>query len=62
MSYIKDVEQDLDGLLAGVIADAGEHEKIITFVSEKIVESYKNGLQAGTKRAQKQTGSTKAAA
>ena len=41
MNYIRDLERDLRALL-----DEGDTGKIIRFVKEKALESYRNGLEA----------------
>jgi hypothetical protein len=41
MNYIRDLERDLRALL-----DEGDSGKIIRFVKEKALESYRNGLEA----------------
>ena len=41
MTYIRDVERDLRALL-----DEGDMGKVIQFVKEKVLESYRNGLDA----------------
>src|SRR5215471_924108 len=41
MNYIRDVERDLRALL-----DEGDMGKVIRFVKEKVLESYRNGLDA----------------
>ena len=45
MTYIRDLERDLRALL-----DEGDTGKIIRFVKEKALESYRNGLDATTLR------------
>ena len=39
--YIRDLERDLRALL-----DEGDMAKVIRFVKEKVLESYRNGLEA----------------
>ena len=41
MTYIRDLERDLKALL-----DEGDMAKVIRFVKEKALESYRNGLDA----------------
>ena len=41
MNYIRDLERDLKALL-----DEGDMAKVIRFVKEKALESYRNGLEA----------------
>jgi len=41
MNYIRDLERDLRALL-----DEGDMGKVIRFVKEKVLESYRNGLDA----------------
>ena len=41
MTYIRDVERELRALL-----DEGDMGKVIRFVKEKVLESYRNGLDA----------------
>ena len=41
MNYIRDLERDLRALL-----DEGDTAKVIRFVKEKALESYRNGLEA----------------
>jgi hypothetical protein len=41
MTYIRDLERELRALLA-----EGDEEKIVRFVKEKALESYRNGLDA----------------
>ena len=41
MPYIRDLERDLRALL-----DEGDMGKVIRFVKEKVLESYRNGLDA----------------
>ena len=41
MTYIRELERDLRALL-----DEGDSGKIIRFVKEKALESYRNGLEA----------------
>ena len=41
MTYIRDLERDLKALL-----DEGDMAKVIRFVKEKALESYRNGLEA----------------
>jgi len=41
MNYIRDLERDLKALL-----DEGDEAKVIRFVKEKALESYRNGLEA----------------
>jgi len=45
MTYIRDLERDLRALL-----DEGDTAKVIRFVKEKALESYRNGLDATTQR------------
>jgi hypothetical protein len=45
MTYIRDLERELKVLLA-----AGDEAKVIRFVKEKALESYRNGLDATTMR------------
>ena len=45
MNYIRDLERDLRALL-----DEGDMAKVIRFVKEKALESYRNGLEATTLR------------
>lgn len=46
MGYIYDVEKDLRVLLANVRPD--DQEAIIRYCKDKILESYHNGVDAGT--------------
>jgi hypothetical protein len=41
MNYIRDLERDLRALL-----DEGDEARVIRFVKEKALESYRNGLEA----------------
>ena len=41
MNYIRDLERDLRALL-----EEGDMAKVIRFVKEKALESYRNGLEA----------------
>ena len=41
MNYLRDLERDLKALL-----DEGDMAKVIRFVKEKALESYRNGLDA----------------
>jgi hypothetical protein len=41
MNYIRDLERDLKALL-----DEGDEPRVIRFVKEKALESYRNGLEA----------------
>jgi hypothetical protein len=41
MTYIRDLERELRALL-----DEGDMAKVIRFVKEKVLESYRNGLDA----------------
>ena len=41
MNYLRDVERDLKALL-----EEGDMAKVIRFVKEKALESYRNGLEA----------------
>ena len=41
MTYIRDLERDLRALL-----EEGDTAKVIRFVKEKVLESYRNGLDA----------------
>ena len=41
MNYIRDLERELRALL-----DEGDTAKVIRFVKEKALESYRNGLEA----------------
>ncbi len=50
MSYIKEFETELMKKLNS--SETGE--AVVRWVSEKILESYKNGIAAGKKRAQPQ--------
>jgi hypothetical protein len=45
MTYIRDLERELRELL-----DAGDMAKVIRFVKEKVLESYRNGLDATSMR------------
>jgi hypothetical protein len=45
MTYIRDLERDLKALL-----DEGDMAKVIRFVKEKALESYRNGLEATSLR------------
>ena len=45
MNYIRDLERDLRALL-----EEGDTGKVIRFVKEKALESYRNGLEATTLR------------
>jgi hypothetical protein len=45
MTYIRDLERELRELL-----DAGDMAKVIRFVKEKVLESYRNGLDATSLR------------
>lgn len=45
MTYIQDIEKALTERLAGL--DAGKQKEILSFVREKILESYRNGIEAG---------------
>lgn len=44
MGYIQDIERDVRGLL-----DAGDTDSVVSFVKEKVLESYKNGIEEGKK-------------
>ena len=48
MSYIKDFETELTGKLES----AEDTASIVRWISEKVLESYKNGITAGQKGAQ----------
>jgi hypothetical protein len=45
MGYIHDFEVKLTELLAGV--DEATHNEVLTYVKRTVVESYKNGIEAG---------------
>jgi hypothetical protein len=45
MTYIRDLERELRMLLA-----EGDEARVIRFVKEKALESYRNGLDATTER------------
>jgi hypothetical protein len=45
MTYIRDLERDLRVLL-----EEGDMAKVIRFVKEKVLESYRNGLDATAMR------------
>ena len=45
MTYIRDLERELRALL-----DEGDMPKVIRFVKEKVLESYRNGLDATSLR------------
>ena len=45
MTYIRDLERELKALL-----EEGDEAKVIRFVKEKALESYRNGLDAVTHR------------
>ena len=45
MTYIRDLERDLRALI-----EEGDMAKVIRFVKEKALESYRNGLDATTMR------------
>jgi hypothetical protein len=45
MTYIRDLERELRVLL-----EEGDEAKVIRFVKEKALESYRNGLDATTQR------------
>jgi len=45
MTYLRDLERDLKALL-----DEGDEAKVIRFVKEKALESYRNGLDATAMR------------
>jgi hypothetical protein len=45
MNYIRDLERDLKALL-----DEGDEARVIRFVKEKALESYRNGLEATSLR------------
>ena len=45
MTYIRDLERELKALL-----EAGNEAKVIRFVKEKALESYRNGLDATSLR------------
>ena len=45
MTYIRDLERELRALL-----EQGDEEQIVRFVKEKVLESYRNGLDATTQR------------
>ena len=45
MTYIRELERDLKALLS-----EGDEAKVIRFVKEKALESYRNGLDATTLR------------
>jgi hypothetical protein len=45
MTYLRDLERELRGLLT-----EGDEAKIIRFVKEKALESYRNGLDATIQR------------
>ena len=45
MTYIRDLERELRALL-----EEGDTAKVIRFVKEKALESYRNGLDATTQR------------
>lgn len=47
MSYIEQFEQELLGKLNG----AGDTASVVRWVSEKVLESYRNGITAGQKGA-----------
>jgi hypothetical protein len=48
MSYIDEFEKELQAKLAGT----GDEASIIRWASEKLLESYRNGITAGQKGAQ----------
>jgi hypothetical protein len=57
MSYIQNFEAELAAKLASGTEDAAA---IVRFASEKMVESYRNGMAAGRKRAAAKPASPKA--
>jgi hypothetical protein len=50
MTYIRDLERELRAYLA-----VGDEAKVIRFVKEKVLESYRNGLDATTQRVDRAT-------
>ena len=46
MSYMDDFERDL----ANVLENAPDQKTVITFVKNKVLESYRNGLSAAKKQ------------
>jgi len=48
MSYITDFESELTGKLEG----AEDTASVVRWISEKVLESYRNGITAGQKGAQ----------
>ena len=45
MNYIRDLERELKALL-----QAGDEAKVIRYVKDKVLESYRNGLDAVSMR------------
>lgn len=45
MSYLQEAEKGLKTLLAGI--DPEKQKAVIGFFKEKVLESYRNGLEAG---------------
>ena len=50
MTYIRDLERELRALL-----EEGDTAKVIRFVKERALESYRNGLDATTQRVEQAT-------
>ncbi len=48
MTYIRELERELRALLKD-----GDEERLVRFVKEKVLESYRNGLDAVTLRLDK---------
>ena len=49
MGYIQDIERDVRGLL-----NAGDTDAVVRFVKDKVLESYKNGIEEGKKPTKKE--------
>jgi hypothetical protein len=50
MTYLRDLERELRALL-----EEGDMAKVIRFVKEKVLESYRNGLDASVLRVDQAT-------
>ena len=50
MGYMRDLEQELRGLLTDLPAE--QIEPLVKFVKDRVYDSYRNGCDSGTKKTQ----------
>ena len=56
MNYLKDLGGELKGMMVGL--EENKQKEIIRYVQDKVLESYRDGIEAGKKPKRNMTGKT----